>query len=358
MSAVPAPAYAPGVQIYKWQLVNLLGQGKFGQVWLANDLTLQREFAIKILNPGVPVDKRLREAQIGHLLNHHNLVRVHHADVQQFGTDHIVIIAMDYMPDGSVSRLVNPGNFLPLPEVLRIGKDILQGLEYLHENSFYHNDIKPENVLIGPAGQAMLTDYGIVGVSTGGLPVAAPGAYRLHMAPEVITGHNISIQTDIYQTGLTLFRLACGLSILRARQAAIGWPDYEQAILDGKLVRDRDFPPFVPGRLRRIIRKAIASDPVQRFQTALEMRRELEKLAFAGFWTADATGQLVGSNGNKQYRFEKEPTGENKFRLTSFKKTLLSGNETKVSSFCDNGLSSKEADDLCGKFIKHVVAGS
>ena len=246
MNQLPTPAYVPGAQIYKYNLISQLGQGQFGQVWLANDLALQRQYAVKILNPGVPVDKRLREAQIGHTLSHNNLVRVHQADVQQHGGDYIVIIAMDYLPDGSVTGLANPAYFLPLPEVLRIAKDILQGLEYLHTNSFYHNDIKPENILIGPANQAMLTDYGIVGVSSGGQPVAAPGAYRLHMAPEVVTGGNINIQTDIYQTGLTLFRLACGVSHLRTKLCVLGWNNYCQSASDGKLVTLSDFPPISP----------------------------------------------------------------------------------------------------------------
>jgi len=358
MNYLPAPAYVPGIQIYKYNLVRKIGEGKFGQVWLANDLALQCQYAIKILNPGVPVDKRLREAQIGHALCHNNLVRVHQADIQGHGSDYIVVIAMDYMPNGSVVALTNPAGFLPLPDVLQVAKDILQGLEYLHANSFYHNDIKPQNILIGPVGQAMLTDYGIVGVSANGQPVAAPGSYRLHMAPEVITGGQINIQTDIYQAGLTLFRLACGLSHLRSKQATLGWGDYFHAIQNGKLVTKNDFPSFVPTRLQSIILKAIATNPTQRFQAALEMRRAVEKLAFPGHCTVDATGQLVGTNGHNAFRFEKQATGSRKFSLASYKKNLNSGNEIRVSAFSGRDLTSSQADALLGKFIKHVVTGS
>jgi eukaryotic-like serine/threonine-protein kinase len=358
MNLLPAPAYGPGVQIYKYNLVAKLGQGKSGQVWLANDLALQRQYAVKILNPGIPVDRRLREAQIGHVLDHNNLVRVHQADVQSHGNDYIVVIAMDYMPNGSVVGLMNPSNFLALPDVLRIAKDILQGLEYLHANSFYHNDIKPENIMIGPAGQAMLTDYGIVGISSGGQPVPAPGAYRFHMAPEVVTGGNINIETDVYQTGLTLFRLACGLSHLRAKQSALGWDDYYQAANDGKLITKSDFPPFIPTRLRSVILKAVEADPTQRYRSALDMRRAIEKLAFPGYWTVNAAGELIGLNGGNEYRFEKQATGGNRFRVTSYKKNLNSGNETKVSAFCERNLTSSQADAFSAKFVKHVVMGS
>jgi eukaryotic-like serine/threonine-protein kinase len=358
VSQLPVPAYAPGAQLYKYNLVSALGQGQFGQVWLANDLALQRQYAIKILNPGVPVDQRLREARIGHTLNHNNLVRVHQADVLNVGHDHVVIIAMDYVPAGSITRRVNPQNFLPLPEVLRAGKDILQGLDYLHANGFYHNDIKPENILIGSAGQAMLTDYGIVGISAGGQPVPAPGAYRLHMAPEVLAGGNINIQTDIYQVGLSLFRLACGVSCLRTKLTALGWADYCQAINAGKLIGRKDFPSHVPNRLQTVILRATDADPNARYQSALEMRRALEKLAFAGHWTIDQSGNMLGINGHNEFRFEKQAETGDRFSLTTFRRNTRTGNETRASKFCARDLSPGQADKLLGTFIKYVVAGS
>jgi serine/threonine protein kinase len=265
---------------------------------------------------------------------------------------------MDYLPQGSIVRRVNPANFLPLPDALRVAKDILQGLDYLHANSFYHNDIKPENVLVGSVEQSMLSDYGIVGVSSNGLPVPAPGAYRLHMAPEVINGGNISVLTDIYQAGLTLYRLTTGLSALRTKQAALGWNDYYKAIAAGKLVEGPDFPAYVPHSVRRIILRAVDPDPANRFQTALEMRRAVEKLSFPGHWTVDSMGTLIGFSGNHQFRFEKVSTKPNRFSVTAFKKNKISGNETRVSEFCNRDLPGKQADGLIDKFVKNVVTGS
>lgn len=356
-TTLPVPVYGPGNQLYKYNLVSRLGQGQFGQVWLANDLALQRQYAVKILNPGVPVDQRLREAQIGHRLQHNNLVHVYQADVIQHGADHVVVLAMEYLPNGSIVSRVNPGNFLPLPDVLRVAKDVLQGLDYLHANSFYHNDIKPENILIGSIGQAMLTDYGIMGVSSNGQPTAAPNAYRFHMAPEVVATQQISAQTDVFQTGLTLFRLATGLSSLRMKQASLGWPDYHAAVSAGTLVRATDFPSFIPAALRRVILQAVSPDPAQRFQTALEMRRAIEKLSFSGHWSINAAGDLVGTNGHNEFRFEKVNNGS-RFSVAGFKKNLHSGKETKMSDFCGRDLTASQANDLCDKLIKRVVAGS
>jgi serine/threonine protein kinase len=354
----PAPAIGPGTTIYKYRLISLIGQGQFGQVWLAHDLALGCEYAIKILKPGVPIDLRLREAQIGHRLRHNNLVHVHQADVVPSGSDHVVIIAMDYLPEGSIIRRVNPANFLPLPDVLRIAKDILQGLDYLHANSFYHNDIKPENVLIGGVGQAMLSDYGIMGISSNGQPVPAPGSYKLHKAPEVVSGGNISVTTDIYQVGLTLFRLATGLSTLKAKHSVLGWDNYYVTATAGKLVGKNDFPPFVPAALRRIILQATAAAPEDRFQTALEMRRAVERLSFPGHWTVDASGQLVGQAGHHRYRIERTANSNNRFAIVALKQNLNSGNETRISDFCGRDLSAREADGLTEKLIKQVVQGS
>jgi serine/threonine protein kinase len=161
MSAtVPIATLLPGLQVYKYKLQRRIGFGGFGEVWLANDNAVGHDYAIKILKPGMPVHERLREAHIGHSLMHSNLVRVHQADVVSLGGHDLVIIAMDYLPDGAITKLANPSGFLPLPEAIRIGTDIMRGLEYLHGQNFFHNDVKPENVLIGPQAQGMLTDYG------------------------------------------------------------------------------------------------------------------------------------------------------------------------------------------------------
>lgn len=356
-TTLPVPAYAPGVQLYKYRLNKHLGQGQFGQVWLAEDRALRREYAVKILNPGVPVDERLKEGQVGNVLQHNNLVHVYQADVIPCGNDHIVILAMDFMPLGSVVRRANPYNFLALPDVLQTAKDILQGLEYLHTNSFYHNDIKPQNILIGAVGQAMLTDYGILGVSSNGQPTMASDAYRLHMAPEVQATQQISVQTDIFQVGLTLFRLATGVSALGAKQSALGWDAYHEHLNDGTLITASDFPAYIPHAVRRVILKSIDPDPANRFQSALEMRRTLEKQTYPGHWTVNNSGQLIGTSGHHEFRFERPSAGAH-FAVTSFKKNLNSGNETRISEFSARDLTAKQADALVDKLIKHVVTGS
>lgn len=257
-ATVPIVTLLPGMQVYKYKLQRRIGFGSFGEVWLANDNAVAHDYAIKILKPGVPVHERLREAHIGHSLTHNNLVRVHQADVVSLGWHDLVIIAMDFMPNGALTKLANPSGFLPLPEVIRIGTDILRGLEYLHGQNFFHNDVKPENVLIGPQSQGVLTDYGIVGISADGSPVPPPNSYKIHTAPEVVNSNGITAQTDVFQAGMTLFRMLVGLGLLRDKFTKMGEQQYYHAICDAKLVTALDFPPYVPTRLRRIVLKAIS----------------------------------------------------------------------------------------------------
>lgn len=357
MSLVPvALPIAAGAQfLNKYALVSKIGGGNFGDVWLANDNAVGHTFAIKILKPGMGVVDQLREAQIGHAIQHNNLVHVYQADVL---TDGRVVIAMDYFSEGSITTLANPANFLPLPIALRAVIDVLQGLEYLHTRNFFHNDIKPENILRGPRGQAKLGDYGIVGVSPDGRPVPAPAQYIFHTAPETIAGNRIEARTDVFQTGLTLFRLLVGLGELRSRLAMLGKPAYDAAFAAGTLVRDQDFPPHVPRSVVRAIKKAIHPSPTERFQSALEMQRALEKLSFPGHWTVDATGRLVGDNARHSYRFDHVPAAGTSASVAAFKTNKVSGRENRVGAYTIKNLTKGAAEKLVIAFIKAVVEGS
>lgn len=347
----------PGMNLYKYQLISKIGCGSFGEVWLACDLAVQRQYAVKILQPGVSVDQRLREAQIGNRLEHNNLVYVHQADVVPVAGDHAVILAMDYQPNGSVETLANPAGYLPLPDVLRIARDILQGLEYLHARSFYHNDIKPGNILLGPQQQAMLSDYGITGVSTNGAPVAAPNAYVLHRAPEVVVTGNIGVSSDIFQVGMTLARLLIHLDHLRGVRARIGSAQYAQDIAAGKLLTPKDFACHIPAPVRRVILKAVHPDPAQRFSSALEMRRALEKLNYPGHWTVDAAGNEIGKCGAYEYSYTVAPAAAGKFDVTCTKLNVASGKSQRVTQFCRRGLLQKNATKLISDFKSFVVTG-
>jgi|GEM_PF-859147 len=338
---------------YRW--VRPIGRGSFGEVWLAQDQAVNHEYAVKILNAGIGIDQRLQEAQVGHAFTHNNLVRVHQADV---ATDGKVVIAMDYLSDGAITTLANPAGFLPLPIAIRSMIDVLQGLEHLHINKFFHNDVKPQNILRGPQGEAKLADYGIVGVSPTGAPVMPSSWYVLHAAPETAAGNGIEARTDIFQSGLTMFRLLTGLGSLEAKFTSLGRVAYEAALAGGTLISRRDFPPFIPNSICRAVLSAIEPDPAKRFQSALAMRRALEKLSFAGHWTVDATGQLIGSDARHSFRFEHLAASGRHAAFAAFKTNRQSGRETRISQFTQKNLTNAEACKLELAFFKSVVEGN
>lgn len=354
---MPAPKFNAGDRLYKYQLQRHIGGGNFGEVWLAHDLTLARDVAIKILDESMAsVAEHLNEAKVGNRLDHPNVIHVHYADVVTTSSGNYVAIAMDYHPSGSATTQLNPSNFLPMTEAVRITIDILRGLEYLHESGLFHNDIKPSNILIGPRGEGILTDYGISCSSPGLKPAKAPNAYTLHKAPETIANGNITLSTDIYQVGLTLFRLLNGIGTIRELRNSVGNAQFEDLKAKGKVPRNQDYLPFIPSSVARVIAKATKADSADRFQSALEMRRALEAISLAGYWTTDATGDYLGVSGNQTFRFSQEKTVHG-YKFTAFRTRLESGNETRVTKMSGSKLNSDELKKYTKAFMLSVVNG-
>lgn len=347
----------PGQLLYKYELRQRIGHGSFGEVWLAADQAVHDEYAIKILKPGTPIHERLKEAKIGHQLDHSNVVRVHQADVVREGQNQYVILAMDYIEKGSVSRLANPSRYLDLPTTIRIGCDILRGLEYLHGFDLIHNDIKPENVLVGPRNQGMLTDYGIAGITQDGAAIPAPKFYKIHVAPEVLETNLINAQSDIYQVGLTMFRMLVGLDALRSKFDEQGEHDYYQSVSSSGLLKSSDFPPYVPHRLRQIVQKASNQIPNDRYQSAQEMRWELERLNYKGFWTVKDNGNFVGKGERYDFRYEKTVGENGRYNVEAYKQNRSSRRETRARNYCHQNISNSQAKKEISKFVRAVVDG-
>lgn len=321
--------------IYKFRLIKKLGQGSFGSVWLATDTAIESQVALKILPADFSkVVDTLEEARNGHKVNHRNLLQIYSADIVRIGnsSDMVVLIAQEYHERGTVETLLNARTFLPMPTLIKILKDVLSGLEYLHNGGIIHNDIKPGNILIDKQDNGILSDYGISGVINGANSTIAKNAYFPHQAPESRLNNNIDIQTDIYQLGCTAFRLANN-------------------------VKERDFTsfqPYVPSKIVRIIKKSMDANREIRYKTALEMRRDLEKCSFPGYWTVD-NNDYLGIGNRYEYRFYIEPKAERKFDFNARKKNTQSGHETRILKFCESNLSARKLESIKTKFFQWVI---
>ncbi|MCM2454954.1 serine/threonine protein kinase [Rhizobium sp. CG4] len=339
----------------KYVLKEKIGSGSFGEVWLAHDVALSHEFALKILMPSNSIDAKLIEARVGHKFFHNNLVRVHQADVT---SDGMVLIAMDYFQKGSITNLANCAHFIPLNLAMKATIDFLRGLEHLHIHNFYHNDIKPQNILLGDQGQAKLSDYGIVGSSVNGEAVAPSAWYKLHAAPEITLGLGIEAKTDVFQAGLTFFRLVVGMGVLESKMCDLGEAGYEGAVASGKLITKADFPDYVPSSVRSIILKSVDPNPTKRYQSALAMRRDLEKLSFSGSWTVDDTGDFVGEDSKYLYKFACQALGAGNSSFDCFKLSKSSGRQTKISKYRKINTSKDVALAMRTQFFRNVVLGN
>lgn len=325
-----------GEKIYKYQLEKKLGQGCFGQVWLATDTTIESQVALKVLPSEFrPVAQILEEARNGHKVSHNNLLKIYYADVVQTANPDvaIVIIAQEYHKNGTIESRLNSFNFLPLPLLLKILKDILLGLEYLHNGGIIHNDIKPGNILLDEQGNGILSDYGISSVSVDGGAVIAKAAYILHQAPESKIDNAIDIQTDLFQFGCTAYRLANSVS-------------------DNTF---SSFQPYVPRKLVTIIKKAMNADRIKRYSSALEIRRDLEKLYFPGYWDSAVDGTLIGKGKKYDYRFEVVPKVNGSFDFEAYQIKRDSGRRTKISMYCKSNITKKEFVKKKNAFFEWVI---
>lgn len=323
------------VRIYKYILLDYIGGGNFGEVWRAEDLSLNTECALKLIPPNrTSVDERLLEAKIGNKLNHVNVVNIKYADVVEYERNSsLVAIAMPYYEKGSVVNMVNSCNFLQTDLAIKCLIDVLRGLEYLHENDYYHCDIKPNNILVGDNNEFILTDYGITCFSPNHEAIKPKQIYLTHVSPETLKEGVYDIRTDIYQIGLTAFRLFNGISEISDKFQSDP-NQFEENVTNGVLITDSDYQLYVPRKIRRIINKAIDADPNKRYQTALAMRRDLEQLSIKGYCTSNSNGEIVFISGNKEYRYEVEEIDKNLYNFYVYQKNIKSGRETKVSKFC------------------------
>jgi eukaryotic-like serine/threonine-protein kinase len=350
-------ALSVGDKLYKYVLEQKVGEGQFGEVWVARDTTVGRSVAIKVLNESMAaVSERLKEAKFGNKLSHPNVVRIEYADVVQHNGEKLVLIAMDHLSRGSIKSQLNMQGFIAAPRAVDIAMDVLRGLEYLHEQRLLHNDIKPSNILIGRDGRAVLTDYGISCASVAGGKVIAPSSYILHRAPETAISGEISVQTDIYQLGQTLFRLTSGDPLLRLQRSRVGSAEFESAKSANGIPATKDFADHVDTRLRKIIRKATHPNPSKRFQSALEMRRALEKLKLNGYWDVDSGGEYIGVSGTNSFTFEVESLSSG-YKLTAWRHNIKSKRRTRVSAFCSDSLSKAQLAKNRSSFIDAVIRG-
>jgi len=259
--------------IGKYEIIEPLGEGAMGVVYKARDSVLDRTVAIKVMNESIArqedLRKRfLREAQAAGSFQHPNVVCIH--DLGEM--DGHLFIAMEFIQGVDLERLIEVGEPLSLQARLNIIIDVLTGLESAHKRGIIHRDIKPANIRVGEDGRAKIMDFGVAhlmssSMTTTGSVMGTPS----YMAPEQITEGKSNPATDIFAVGAVLYQL---LSSTRPFEAPI-----LQNLLF-KIVTENPRPigelmPGLPPALDRIVQKAMAKDPSERYSNTLDMANDL-----------------------------------------------------------------------------------
>jgi hypothetical protein len=262
---------SPGdLLIDKYKIESIIGQGGFGQVYLAYDEAMDRRVAIKELL-GRTADtspeqwqeyqrRFAKEAQVVSRISHPNVVTTY--ALEQDGEGNLYLIT-EYVEGGSLREMLQDGP-LDVGRAVSIALDMAQAIEEIYRHDIVHRDIKPSNILIGGDGHAKLTDFGVAQVGRETLRTQEksehPGTPAYKSPEQATTTGYLDQRSDLYALGLVLYEMLTGALYVRNR------------------VPPHRLNPQVPQALSRLVLKALEEDPAQRYQTAAALRRDLERV--------------------------------------------------------------------------------
>jgi serine/threonine protein kinase len=279
----------------RYTVQKLLGAGGMGAVFLADDLTLERAVAIKVLPPDMSRDERVvarfqREAKTAAKLDHPNIIPIHRVE----GESGLHYIVMKYVTGRSLDSMLDAGQPLPIPFALRILGEAAAALGHAHARGVVHRDVKPANIMLGADDQVVLTDFGIskVGDLTAqltqtGMIIGTPH----YMAPEQATGRDVDGRADQYSLAVLGHQLFTG-KLLFSGDAAHTIIYRHVSEQPPRVMSLRpDVPPAVDAALDRALRK----EPDERFATMEEFARALRGESVAGAVTAKPSTRALNA---------------------------------------------------------------
>jgi serine/threonine protein kinase len=269
----PLPERYLGRSLGKYQVTRLLGAGAFAWVYEAIDRDLEIPVALKILRPefaGVPgAEARFRkEATTAARLRHPNIVTVRDVGTAE-GT---VFVAMDLLPL-SLARRLDVLPRLPETEVVRFALDVAAALSIAHADGVVHRDIKPDNVLLGPNGEAVVADFGLAGAftdSTGdisGTPANEVLGTPHYFSPEQARGLDMDGRADLYALGVMCYRASTG----RLPFEGDDWYAVARQHIEDAPIPPRSIVPELTEGFEAIVLKLMAKEPDKRFASATQL---------------------------------------------------------------------------------------
>ena len=276
-----------GQLISHYRILEKLGAGGMGEVFLAEDTKLERKVALKFLPAqfSADVEERKRfihEAKAAAALNHPNIVTVHEIGEHEGQ----IFIAMEYVEGRTLKEIIDVGarravplpitpHPLPITQVIDIAVQIASGLSAAHAKGIVHRDLKPANIMLSEQGQAKIVDFGLAKLK--GMSRLTRSGTTLgtvaYMSPEQALGKKVDQRTDIWSLGVILYEILAGQLPFRG--------EYDQAVLYAVINEEPEsiskIRSDIPDELQRIVRRALAKRPENRYQSANELLKELKQ---------------------------------------------------------------------------------
>jgi serine/threonine protein kinase/tetratricopeptide (TPR) repeat protein len=272
-----------GQTVGHYLVTEQIGAGGMGVVYRARDQRLNRDVALKVLPPGkfgddAPRKRFRKEALALAKLNHPNIGTVYDFDTQ----NDIDFLVMEFIAGETLGQRIAKGS-LPEKEWIAISLQIAAALEEAHEHGIVHQDLKPGNIMVTPKGQAKVLDFGLArlldldaaGEVTATLTQTDGAGTLPYMAPEQLRGEPVDSRSDIFSAGVVLYEMSAGQRPFQEKQA----PRLIQQILNEAPRPLHEWNPRSSPQLESVILKALDKQPDLRYQSARELRVDLERLA-------------------------------------------------------------------------------
>ncbi|MFI4851658.1 MAG: transporter substrate-binding protein [Gimesia chilikensis] len=306
-----------GQQLGKYEITELLGVGGMGVVLKAYDPSIERDVAIKLLHSDVSVDEPalgrfLAEAKSAGKLSHANIVTIY--EIAQEGETYYLV--MEYVSGGSVESYLQAKGAFPVADATRMMIEACKGLSIAHSAGLVHRDIKPANLMLTRDGTLKISDFGLAKQTSGtalqmtqaGMIVGTP----YFMSPEQCEAREVDARSDVYSLGATYYSLLTGKSPYEDSGSVM---QVLYAHCNSPAPDPREIQSGVPSACAKIIERAMAIDPVSRYQSAEAMRYDLEAVLAA---ISGAGVQLPSESGSSlPANTDRTKSASGRFSLTA-----------------------------------------
>ncbi|MFM8897277.1 MAG: protein kinase domain-containing protein, partial [Actinomycetota bacterium] len=317
----------------RYELGAMIGTGGMSDVFIADDLRLHREVAVKVLRSDLARDPSFvtrfnKEALSVAALNHPGIVSVYDSGKEETPSGVMPYIVMEYVEGKTLREIIHKGERFPLQRAVEIVDGILTALQYSHKNGIVHRDIKPGNIMITDSGDIKVMDFGIArALADSGATLTSTWnivGTAQYLSPEQATGGQADARSDLYSVGCLFYELVSGKPPFSGETpVAIAYQH-----VSTPLTPVTEIEPSLDPTLNAFFSVALAKDPADRYQSANAMLKDLKKLS-------------KGEGITTQIPRTKKPTNRNRIAAIALSLVVLVGG---ASFFIFNPSSSAVVD--------------